>query len=96
MLGCDFWILVDNHTEHDSVENWGHWMFAMLLRRAVPRSLVKSCPPRLIATHHGEVLLASCRGFCKGGQHLPFLPRGERQEKVKGLICGCSMLVAPS
>lgn len=24
---------MDNHTEHDSVENWGHWALAMLPRR---------------------------------------------------------------
>lgn len=33
MLGCSSWILTDNHTEHDSVENWGHWTFATLPRR---------------------------------------------------------------
>lgn len=27
MLGCNSWLLVDNRTEHDSVENWGHWAF---------------------------------------------------------------------
>ena len=39
MLGCSSWILVGNHTEHDSVENWGHWTFAMLLRRTVSQVL---------------------------------------------------------
>lgn len=39
MLGCNSWILMDNHTEHDSVENWGHWTFAMLLRRTVSQVL---------------------------------------------------------
>lgn len=39
MLGCNSWILADNHTEHDSVENWGHWTFAMLLRRTISQVL---------------------------------------------------------
>lgn len=94
VLGCSSWILMDNHTEHDSVENWGHWMFAMHLRRAVPRSLVKSCLLWLIAMCKGEVVLASWRVFFKERQYFPPHPRGERQEKAKGLMC--TALVAPS
>lgn len=35
MLGCNSCVLADNHPERDSVENWGHWTFAMLLRRTI-------------------------------------------------------------
>lgn len=35
---------------------------------------------------NGEMALAGCGVFCKERQRFPPLPRGQRQEKAKGLI----------
>lgn len=52
MLGCNSWLLVDNRTEHDSVENWGHWTFARLLRRTVSQILGQVMSSMISTTAH--------------------------------------------